>query len=143
MTDGFEYGAALYRSVPGLDVAAGFMAPVVTAFHSVPFSGLVFFLALSYFVHSRASALSPFVKFNIQQALFLDMVLLVPFLFPEVGNLLLHVAGDPMPLIFCRNFMFYVCASVLGYATLSNIKGEVPDKVPLLSHATREYLSML
>ena len=138
--DGFEYGGAVYSSVPGLYELAHFViAPFITAFHSVPCSGLCYFLAFSFFVSS--SSLSRFVRFNIQQALFLDMILLLPFLFPEAQNWLLHVGG-PQPLIFGRLCMFGLCSSVLLYAALSNVRGELPDKVPLLSSVTKGYLDM-
>ena len=141
LADGFEYGSALYNSIPGLYELAHFVvAPYITAFHMIPFSGLLYFLAFSYFVHS--SSLSRFVTFNIQQALFLDMVLLVPYLFPEAQNWLLHVGG-PLPLTLLRLTLFWLTASVLAHAALSNVKGDLPDKVPILSSATREYLKNL
>uniref|UniRef100_A0A7S0L4I1 Uncharacterized protein n=1 Tax=Coccolithus braarudii TaxID=221442 RepID=A0A7S0L4I1_9EUKA len=141
LADGFEYGGALYRTVPGLhDLIVVSIAPIVTSFHSFPFSGLIYFLALSFFVSN--SSLSRFIKFNIQQALFLDMVLLLPLLFPEVQNWILHVGG-PHAFNVCRLTMFGLCTSVLGYATLSNLRGELPDKVLWLSSATNEYLNLL
>ena len=90
----------------------------------------------------HSSSLSRFVTFNIQQALFLDMFLLLPYLFPEAQNWLLHVGG-PQPLVFLRLTLFWLTASVLTHAALSNARGELPDKVPVLSAATREYLNML
>lgn len=139
--DGFEYGGALYRAIPVLGDAAELFAPISTTFQMVPFSSLLAFLALS-FVASSSSPVRPsrFVRFNIQQALFLDMLLLLPFLFPEAQNWILHVAG-PDPLTFCRNFMFYLAASVIGYAAVSNVRGELPDKVPVLSVAANEFVN--
>lgn len=64
-SDGFEYCGHLYNTVPGFAAVANLIAPVVTSFHMVPFSGLLFFLALSYCQSSLA--LSRFVRFNIQQ----------------------------------------------------------------------------
>ena len=76
----------------------------------------------------------------VSQALFLDMIILLPSLFPELQNWMLH-AGGGQTLFFFRNLMFYVDALVVGYATISNLRGKLPEKVPLLSNAVHAYVS--
>ena len=134
----YEYGGSLYRSVPALSWAADAIAPIVDSYHSIPFASLIYFLVLSAFV-VNADGMSRFVKFNIQQALFLDMIVLLPLLF---------AAQDMIPLgaesmAFVRSAMWSVCFVVCGYAVVSNARGELPDRVPGLSQAAGEYLGWL
>ena len=137
--DGFEYGAHLYRQEPLHSVAAT-VGPAVVAYQSVPFSSLMFFLALSAFVSgSLRGSLSTFVRFNIQQALFLDLLLILPFLFPELSNWVLHTAG-PGALILARSSTWLAWVSVVGYAAVCNARGRLPDQLPMLSPAAKAIL---
>eukprot|EP00966_Prymnesium_polylepis_P168814 3903392-Prymnesium_polylepis.1 len=73
--DGFQYGAYVYSTVPGLGPIAYSFVPLVNTFQSIPFAGLILFFSLSYF--ARSTNLSRFVRFNIQQAILLDIVMIV------------------------------------------------------------------
>ena len=102
------------------------VAPAVGAFQSSPFSGFVLFIGLSFF--TRNSGLPRFVRFNIQQALLLDIALIIPGLFgavPVPGEL--AVVGS--------NFIFYTWVLVVGYSFFCNVRGKTPDQVPVLSEA--------
>lgn len=128
LLDGFPYGAYIYQSVPPVGEVAYTFLPFVNAFQSVPFAGFVLFIGLSTF--TRNMNLSRFVRFNIQQAILLDILIIIPGIlsgatgmFPEV----LNVMGS--------NFVFYVMALVVGYSVFSNVQGKTPDQVPILSEA--------
>mmetsp|Transcript_18982 Transcript_18982/g.36854 ORF Transcript_18982/g.36854 Transcript_18982/m.36854 type:complete len:119 (-) Transcript_18982:498-854(-) len=107
---------------------AGAAFPFVASFESIPFGGLVFFIGMSLF--TRNPNLSRFVRFNIQQALLLDIALIVPGLFGPLTKTF------PVELqILGTNFIFYAWVLVVGYALFSNAQGKAPDQVPLLSDA--------
>lgn len=138
--DGFEYGSALYH-LPMLREMANFVAPAVAAYQGIPFSNLLFFLALSAFASgSLRGSLSGFVRFNIQQALFLDMLLMLPYLVPETGNWILHTAG-PGALIFGRNLIWSAWTCVVAYSAVCNSQGNLPDQVPVISPAAKSLIS--
>ena len=140
--DGFEYGAHLYRQNEVLHTVAAAVSPAVVAYQSVPFSSLIFFLALSAFVSgSLRGSLSTFVRFNIQQALFLDMILILPFMFPELSNWVLH-HGGPGVLVVGRSSMWFAWVSVIGYAAVCNVQGRMPDQLPMLSPAAKAMVDM-
>ena len=84
-------------------------------------------------------SLSTFVRFNIQQALFLDLLLILPFLFPELSNWVLHTAG-PGALILARSSTWLAWVSVVGYAAVCNARGRLPDQLPMLSPAAKAIL---
>lgn len=138
--DGFEFGGAIYRELPALNSVAKLVAPVVVSYQSIPLSSLIFFLALSAFATGTLrGSLSGFVRFNIQQALFLDMVLLLPFLFPELGNWVLHAVG-PAGMVACRNGMWAIAFGTIGYSAARNAQGLLPDQVPVISDAAKTVL---
>ena len=124
--DGFSYGAYIYSTIPPLGQAAMTVAPAVGAFQNSPFSGFVFFIGLSLF--TRNAGLTRFVRFNIQQALLLDIALIIPGLFGAI----------PVPRelqILGSNFVFYAWVLVVLYSWSCNIRGKTPDAVPVLSDA--------
>ena len=106
-------GIFIYKTVPGVGDAAYAVLPLVNAFQSIPFAGLILFFTLSYF--ARSSNLSRFVRFNIQQAILLDIVLIVPGFFDGASRMFpaeLNAIGS--------NFIFYVMALTIGYSLFSN-----------------------
>mmetsp|Transcript_24490 Transcript_24490/g.79041 ORF Transcript_24490/g.79041 Transcript_24490/m.79041 type:complete len:228 (+) Transcript_24490:2044-2727(+) len=129
--DGFSYGIYVFNNVPGGVEFASLVLPLVIAFNSLPFAGIVTFIGLSLFTRS-SSGLPRFVRFNIQQALILDILLIIPSVFsslPGSENLpsFITIAGS--------NFVFYVMALVVSYALVSNAQGKLPDQVPVISEA--------
>lgn len=126
--DGFSYGAYVYANVPVLGDAAVAAAPAVGAFQSSPFSGFILFIGLSIF--TRNAALPRFVRFNIQQALLLDIALIIPGLFGPVGNIL----PRELTILGC-NTVFYFWVLVVAYSLFCNVRGKTPDQVPVLSDA--------
>ena len=65
-----------------------------------------------------------------QQAILLDIILLIPSLFSGVTRMFpreLEQLGD--------NFIFYAVAGILGYAVFQNAQGKPPDRVPVISEA--------
>lgn len=126
--DGFVYGSYVYANIPPVGALAYQFLPIVNAFNSLPFAGLIFFFGLSYF--TRNQGLSRFVRFNIQQAILLDIVLIIPGFFEGASKVFprdLQAMGS--------NFFFYLCAGVIGYAWFNIAQGKTPNGVPIISEA--------
>jgi len=131
VTDGFFFGKFIYQQIPPVGALAESIYPAIQAFDAIPFSGLVFFLVLSSF--SRNANLSRFLRFNLQQALLLDIALIIPGF---VGN-----AGSMFPIELQQvgsNTVFYFMVLVIGYAWVSIAQGKTPDQVPVLSDAANQ-----
>lgn len=126
--DGFPYGIYIYKSIPPIGAVAYSFAPIVSAFQSLPFGGLILFFGLSAF--TRNPGLSRFVRFNIQQALLLDIVLLIPGFVGNAGRMF----GPDLAAVG-TNFFFYLCVLVVGYSWSQIAIGRKPDQVPVLSDA--------
>ena len=126
--DGYVYGAYIYQNTPVFGDIALLFAPLVNAFESVPFGGLALFIGLSIF--ARSANLSRFVRFNIQQAIVLDIALVIPSLFAGASRMfpeVLQIQGS--------NFVFYVWFFTCAYSAFCNLRGETPDQVPIISEA--------
>ena len=131
ITDGFQFGGYLFKNIPAVGAVAYQLAPAINGFNSVPFLGLIFFIAFSSF--SRNPGLSRFVRFNLQQALLLDIALIIPGFVGSAGSMFpvdLQVVGS--------NTVFYFMVLVVGYAWTSIAQGNVPDQVPVLSDAANQ-----
>ena len=129
--DGFQFGLFIYKTFPPLGALAYSIAPAIYAFDSIPFSGLIFFLGLS--ALSRNPGLSRFLRFNLQQALLLDIALIIPGF---VGS-----AGKMFPLELQQvgsNTVFYFMVLVIGYSWYSIAQGKTPDQVPIISDAANQ-----
>lgn len=123
--DGFEYGTFVYNTVFPQAYA---LVPFVNAFESLPFAGLILFIGLSTF--TRNQGLSRFVRFNIQQALLLDILLIIPGAFGGAARMFpaeLQIIGS--------NFVFYAMALTVSYSVFCIVQGKTPDRVPILSDA--------
>ena len=131
ITDGFQFGKFIYASVPPIGALAYNVAPIINAFDSIPFSGLIFFIGLS--TLSRNPGLSRFLRFNLQQAILLDIAFIIPGF---VGS-----AGKMFPLAMQQvgcNTIFYAMVLSIGYAWYSCAQGKTPDQIPIVSDAANQ-----
>jgi len=75
------------------------------------------------------------VRFNAQQAVLIDVVLIVPTWMASVMER--AMAGD-IPRVYDEagsNFVYYALMSAVLYSVVSNLNGKKPDQIPYLSGA--------
>ncbi|KAL7542985.1 hypothetical protein ACHAXR_013286 [Thalassiosira sp. AJA248-18] len=129
LIDGDRYGRFLFYTVPALGMADSLLlGPFKSIYYSIPFGQLIFFIGLS--VLSRNPDLSRPLRFNMQQALILDIALIFPSL---LGRL-----PFPMPGVLVNsgsNFVYIAMVASVGYSIVSNLAGKVPDRIPVVSEA--------
>lgn len=129
LLDGDRYGKYLFYLVPALGMADSIVLGPFKAIYSViPFAQLIAFIGLS--VLSRNPDIPRPVRFNIQQALILDISLIFPGL---LGQLPI-----PIPAILANsgsNFVYLAIVGSVVYSVVSNVTGKVPDKIPVISEA--------
>ena len=131
ITDGFQFGKFIYQQVPPVGFLAQAIYPSIQAFDAIPFSGLIFFFGLS--ALSRNPGLSRFLRFNLQQAILLDIAFIIPGF---VGS-----AGQSFPLILQQtgcNTIFYFMVLAIGYSWFSIAQGKAPDQIPVISDAAAQ-----
>lgn len=103
-------------------------------YQTVPFSGLIAFFALS--ALSNNMRLNRLVRFNIQQAIFLDIALIIPGILGGVSGVLIPYLGlevPPFVSIYASTFTFFLFSAAIIYSLVSSVSGITPDKIPFVS----------
>lgn len=131
LMDGLQWG----RFLLGAEGAESNPFVVVLAllyalYRSIPFSGFIAFLALSFL--GGNPSINRLIRFNMQQAIFLDIALFFPGL---IGGLF-GIAGLQLPGIASQlgnDAIFVTLLATIGYCVVSSLLGVAPNKIPLIS----------
>lgn len=137
LLDGLQFARFIVMGNPEnpLSLALGLLYAV---YRLIPFGGLIAFFALSFL--SGNPSINRLVRFNMQQAIYLDIALIFPGL---VGAIIEIVAGNKAPPAIFElgsDFIFGLMLLTIGYATISSLLGVTPDKIPLISPAVEARL---
>merc|ERR1712157_125951 len=106
------------------------LALIFTLYRSVPFSGFIAFFALS--TLSSNFSINRLIRFNMQQAIFLDIALFFPGILLAINQLI----GSKIPASIAEFFsdsVFISLILVLAYCVTSSFLGIIPDKIPIIS----------
>jgi Chloroplast import apparatus Tic20-like/EF-hand domain pair len=134
LLDGLQYAApVLLKNTDNPLVQA--VGLLYTLYRTIPFGGFIAFFALS--TLSNNMRINRLVRFNMQQAIFLDISLFFPGLAASLIGLLVgnSVSLDPQLVDLSSTAIFGVLALCLGYSVISSVAGVLPDKIPLISEA--------
>ena len=145
LLDGVQYG----RFLLGADDAGANpllvgLALLYTLYRSIPFSGFAAYFALNFL--SGNPSLNRLVRFNMQQAIFLDIALIFPGLFIGLGGLVLGKVGSPVSAVTGEVFadvIFGILVLVLAYCTGSSLLGQEPDSIPFISASVKDRMPTL
>ncbi len=117
----------------------GLVALIYAAYRSIPFSGFAAFIALN--TLSNNPGLNKLIRFNMQQAIFLDIALFFPGL---LGTLLAFIgssAGLQVPQSVVQGSstaIFGVLVLAVVYCSISSLVGIKPNLIPLISDAVED-----
>lgn len=129
LIEGDRYGRFLFYMIPALGQIDFFvLGPFKLLYSSIPFANLIVFIGLS--TLSRNPELPRPLRFNMQQALILDIALIFPSLLGQLGI--------PLPGVLAQsgsNFVYLAMIGSVGYSIVSNLTGKTPDKIPIISEA--------
>jgi hypothetical protein len=115
------------------------LAVLFSLYKAVPFSGFVAFLALN--VLSSNPRLNRLVRFNMQQAIFVDIALFFPGLLAALFGLLGSQVGFQIPPGLGElgsDVIFGAMLLTIGYASVSSLLGVAPNKIPVISQAVED-----
>jgi hypothetical protein len=128
-----------------------FAALVYSIYLNIPFAGLIAFILFN-FISSNLQ-LNRLVRFNIQQAILLDIALIIPGLlsgvFIDVLPKFLNISISKDLSDIASTFTFLAISLTIIYSLISSFLGIIPDKIPLISErvnkrvpTTNEFLKM-
>lgn len=112
------------------------LAGLYVAYRSIPLSGFLSFFALS--ILSSNVSINRLVRFNMLQAIFLDIALFVPGLVGALAGAASSGLGYQIPPgvgELGSDAIFLAMIAAVGYSTVSSLLGETPDKIPFISNA--------
>ena len=138
LLDGLQFGRFLLSGQED-NPFVGILALIFTLYRSVPFSGFIVFFLLNFL--SNNPSLNRLVRFNMQQAIFLDIALFFPGLIAAVYTLVLSGLGVTIPpdvTVIGTDVIFVTLLASLAYCSISSALGITPDKIPLISNAVSD-----
>jgi hypothetical protein len=134
-SDAIPFGRSLFGLFPSLQWLSVPALPVAMLQQMVPFGGLVLFLAL-YLAVVRNSQVPYPIRFNVLQAILIDIVLVVVSL---AFNLLITPLGSAFALRTLSNSVFLGTLVVVLFGVVQNLRGKDAD-LPTISEAVRMQL---
>jgi HD-GYP domain-containing protein (c-di-GMP phosphodiesterase class II) len=135
LLDSIQFGGHLLSAHQDNPLVMG-LAVFFQLYRSVPFSGFVAFFALSAVANNLA--FNRLIRFNANQAIFLDVALFFPTL---VGAAIALIAGGQIPQGISEvgsDVVFVMTLLAVGYSAISSLAGVTPDKIPLISDAVTQ-----
>lgn len=104
--------------------------PLLAVYKSSPFINLAIYLLIVWV--GRQPALSRFVRFNFQQAIILDIALVIPSI---LTSILREQAAPVWVQEPVANTLFFILSASLLYVSAKLALGEKPNEIPLVSEA--------
>jgi hypothetical protein len=137
LLDGLMFGRFLLENADNNPVVTS-LAVLYTIYRSIPLSGFLSFFALN--VLSGNLSINKLVRFNMQQAIFLDIALFAPGLIAAVASAAssgLNLQIPPGIGELSSDVVFFTLLAAIGYSTVSSLTGNTPDKLPFISDAVK------
>ena len=135
LSDAVPFGKALLLQFPVLQLLALPALPVITLQQAIPFGGLVLFLALFLLV-VRNSKVPYLIRFNVLQAILLDIVLVLLTL---AFDTLLGPLGASFAVRTLENTIFLGTLVLVLFALVQSLRGKEAE-IPTVSEAVRMQL---
>lgn len=131
LIDGDNFGKYMYERVPPLGtIDYVFLRPIVDGFNAAPILSILLFVTFA--LGPQLTGQSREVRFNAQQAILIDVALILPSL---LGTAVAE-AGANFPRSIMEpssNFVWYAYVSMVIYCVVSNLRGNKPDQIPFIS----------
>jgi Ca2+-binding EF-hand superfamily protein len=138
LLDSLQFGRFLIMENPENPFVVA-LALLFTVYKSIPFSGFAAFLALNFL--SSNFRINRLIRFNMQQAIFLDIALFFPSLAGAILGVIASGAGVQLPPSFTElgsDVIFGTLLLTVAYASISSLLGQTPNKIPGISQAVED-----
>ena len=130
LIDGHHFAKYICLRFPIIGAIDSFtIGPLADIADSIPFATLILFLILS--LGTRNPEMSKSLRFSAQQAVLIDVSLILPELTASACGGIKEFSPFFEPM---SNFTTYYYLTLCIYSIASNIRGQKPDKIPYLSN---------
>ena len=140
LLDGLQFARFLVLENPENPIS-GIIAILYGLYRSIPFGGFIAFFALSFL--SGNPRINRLIRFNMQQAIYLDIALFFPGLLAALYALIASGTNMTLPpsvIELGSDALFGGLLLTLTYCAVSSLLGQTPDKLPFISDATNSRL---
>lgn len=134
LSDGFKLVIPISVMFPPLAIMLAPVGIVALALNAIPFGSLICFVL--FITLAQNKEIPRLVRFNLEQAVLLDVALIVPNLL--VTGLTLTGGVDAVPLVGA--LFFFALLAVCVYCVNSTLGGKEPDGIPVISNATKNVI---
>eukprot|EP00592_Proboscia_alata_P009793 CAMPEP_0194359200 /NCGR_PEP_ID=MMETSP0174-20130528/6465_1 /TAXON_ID=216777 /ORGANISM="Proboscia alata, Strain PI-D3" /LENGTH=397 /DNA_ID=CAMNT_0039129977 /DNA_START=156 /DNA_END=1349 /DNA_ORIENTATION=- len=138
LMDGLMFGQFLLKDAS--NPVFGVVAAIYVLYRSIPFSGVLTFFGLS--AGSNNLSLNRLVRYNMQQAIYLDIALFIPAVVGAItaaaSSSLFGYQLPPGIAEIGSDAVFLTLLATLAYSTISSLLGAEPDKIPFISDAVNK-----
>lgn len=138
LLDGLAFGRHFFEGHES-NPAVVALATVLTLYRSIPFGGLVAYLGLNTLTGNFK--INRLVRFNMKQAIYLDIALFVPGLIASLSSVIGSGIGVEVPSVISEvgsDAVFVALVASIGYSVVSSLLGVTPDKIPQISNSVNE-----
>lgn len=122
------------------NILAQTAAVVYTLYRSIPLGGSLLIFFLLTFLKGNTSY-NKLIRFNIQQAIYLDIALFAPGLLLALAGAVASGMSMQIPTEFIEmadNAIVLTMFAIFAYTSTSSLLGQKPDKIPFLSEAAEK-----
>jgi Chloroplast import apparatus Tic20-like/EF-hand domain pair len=138
LLDGLQFARFLVLENPN-NVFSALIAITYGLYRAIPFGGMISFFALSFL--SGNPRINRLIRFNMQQAIFVDIALFFPGLLAALYSLVGQGLGFSLPPSVTElgtDSIFAVLLLTIAYATVSSLLGITPNGIPIISQAVED-----
>jgi Chloroplast import apparatus Tic20-like/EF-hand domain pair len=138
LLDGLQFARFLVIENPD-NIFASLIAITYGLYRAIPFGGFIAFFALNFLAGNPR--INRLIRFNMQQAIFVDIALFFPGLLAALYSLIAQGFGTTLPLSVTEigtDAIFGVLLITIAYASISSLLGITPDKIPVISKAVND-----
>jgi hypothetical protein len=138
LLDSLQFAGFLVNANPE-NPLSGLVALLFTAYRSIPLGGLIAYFALNFL--SGNPSINRLVRFNMRQAISLDIALFFPGFLAAISAFVGQGLGLQFPPAFGElgsDALLLTVFATIAYASISSLLGVTPDKIPLISKAVED-----
>ena len=138
LADSLDYGKYLLTNNANESPIAGFAVIIGKLYGSIPFAGLIAFFALASLGSNLK--LNRLIRFNIQQAIFLDIALIAPGFLGGIVTISAPNAISPSIVEMSSTAVFVTFGVAILYSCASSLLGVTPNAIPFISKKAEDRL---
>jgi hypothetical protein len=138
LLDGLQFARFLVLENPD-NVFSSLIAITYGLYRAIPFGGFIAFFALSFL--SGNPRINRLIRFNMQQAIFVDIALFFPGLLAALYSLIGQGLGFTLPPSITElgtDVIFALLLLTIAYTSVSSLLGITPNLIPIISQAVED-----